>query len=337
MTPWLKEHLACPRHRLELTLEGDHLICPDRDRYLVVDGVPVLLFDDGRPAHGHIKRTLEQVSRIENGESVSAVIPQYLANDYGVDEFVQQQLHLTCGNLYFAVQKNLARYPFPDLRLPTGNGRRLLDIGCSWGRWTIPAAKRGFRAVGIDPHLDGVLAAKRIAAQNGVDADFVVGDAVYLPFLDDTFEMVFSSGVLQHLAKSTVTRILADISRVARDQGKILIQMPNTYGLRSLYMQAKRSFKTPSETNADVSYWTPNELRRKFNFHFGRTTFTADCFFGLNLRSSDVDLMPLSHKMAIYASEIARKACDVLPPVRNFADSLLVESINEKDSLDKRN
>ncbi len=333
MNHWLLEKLACPRHKLNLRLEGDHLICRENDRFLVVEGIPVLLFDDGRPAHGHLKRTLQQVDRIQKGEAVDRVVTQYSLNDFEVDEFVQEQLHFTCGNLYFAVRKNLTRYPFPEMRLSPGNGRALLDVGCSWGRWTIPAVRNGFRAVGLDPHLDGALAAKRIAAQLGVEADFVVGDASHLPFLNVTFDVVFSFSVLQHLAKATVARSLADMARVTVPGGQVLIQMPNRFGLRSMYLQAKRLFRPPNESRADVFYWKPDELKREFNCHFGPTDLSVDCFFGLNLQPSDADLMPLPHKMAIFASEISRKASRFLPPLKYIADSLYVSSINKKASL----
>ena len=331
MNERLVEKLACPKHKLKLSLASDYLICPENDRYLVVDGIPVLLFDDGRPAHGHIKRTLDQVNRIAQGESLETVVPQYSLNEHGVDKFVEEQLHLTCGNLYFAVQKHLTRYPFPELRLPPGNGQTLLDIGCSWGRWTVSAARKGYWAVGIDPHLDGVLAAKRIAAQVGVQVDLVVGDTVHLPFLDDTFENVFSFSVMQHLAKSTVGRSLADISRITVPGGKILIQLPNRFGIRALYGQAKKQFRSPSEARADVFYWTPDEMKREFGFHFGPTELLVDSFFGLNLQSSDADLMPLSHRAVIRASEIGRKVSRYLP-MKYVADSLYVSSINKKVS-----
>jgi 2-polyprenyl-3-methyl-5-hydroxy-6-metoxy-1,4-benzoquinol methylase/uncharacterized protein YbaR (Trm112 family) len=331
MNKWLLENLACPKHKLKLTLEDDHLICPKSDRFLIVDGIPVLLFDDGRPVHGHIKQTLAMVARIENGEPVERVVPKHALNPHGVDDFVTQQLPFTCGNLYFALQNDLNRYPFPEIRLPKGDGKRLLDLGCSWGRWTIPAARHGYAAVGMDPHLEGALAAKRIAAQLGVEVDYIVGDAAHLPFLDSTFDAVFSFSVLQHLAKSTVIRSLTHISRVTKGGGRVVLQFPNRFGVRSLYHQAKMLFRMPAE-GGDVFYWTPAELTREFNLQFGATDLSVDCFFGLNLQASDVDLMPLPHRAAIRASEALRKASGYLPALRFVADSLYVSSINSKSS-----
>ena len=95
-------------------------------------------------------------------------------------------------------------------RSRAANGELLLDIGCNWGRWTIAAAQRGYRPIGIDPSFEAIVAARRIARQLGVDdARYVVADARKLPFADGTFDVVFSYGVLQHFSKSDVALSVA--------------------------------------------------------------------------------------------------------------------------------
>ena len=86
-----------------------------------------------------------------------------------IDKSWQGEIPYTSGNLYFSIQNKLTRYPIPECRLPQGNGERLLDIGCNWGRWSIAAAQKGYRPVGIDPSLDAVLAARRVSRQLGVE------------------------------------------------------------------------------------------------------------------------------------------------------------------------
>src|SRR2546421_318531 len=76
----------------------------------------------------------------------------------------------------------LDSYPIPELRLPAGDGRRLIDVGCSWGRWSIAAARKGYRVVGIDPSLGAIIAARRVSESLGLPIRYVVGDARYLPF-----------------------------------------------------------------------------------------------------------------------------------------------------------
>jgi SAM-dependent methyltransferase len=245
-----------------------------------------------------------------------------------VDDFVQGEVPYTSGNLYFPVQHKLTRYPIPTLRLPPGQGQRLLDIGCNWGRWSIAAARRGYRPVGLDPSLDAVLAARRVAAQLGIDAEFVVGDARCLPFTHDAFDIAFSYGVFQHLSKENVRTCLAEVARVVKPEGRTLIQMPNKYGIRQYQQRHRRGFR---ETQGfEVRHWTPAELKETFQRTFGRTSMTADCYFGLGIQASDADLLPFRFRVVVALSELLRKASRLVAPLASVADSLYLESVNQK-------
>src|SRR5204863_8472237 len=134
----------------------------------------------------------------------------------------------------------LDRYPIPVLRLPDGGGRRLLDVGCSWGRWSMAAARNGYRVVGIDPSLGAVMAARRVARDLKFDASFVVGDARFLPFVQDSFDTVFSYSVIQHFSKVDAKQAIGEIARVLAHGGTTKVQMPSQLGIRCLYHQFRR-------------------------------------------------------------------------------------------------
>lgn len=331
MNKWLIDNLACPQDKQKVRLEGNHLICPDNHRYLVVDDVPVMLFDDGSPTHGYITQTLEKVKRIENGENLEDVIARRENRADEIDDFVQTEVPYTCGTLYFSVQNRLSRYPFPELRLPPGSGERLLDVGCNWGRWTITAAQAGYRAVGIDPSLDACLAGKRIARQLDAEALFVVADARFLPFADNAFDVGFSYGVLQHLKKVNVNVSFDEMARVTKDGGRVVVQMPNKYGIRCFYHQAKRGFSEDAQEGGEVFYWTPAELMNTFNRKFGETEMSVDCYFGLGIQKNDADLLPLPYKMIVHTSELLRGMSRKLPFMTKIADSVYLHSINRKN------
>lgn len=65
---------------------------------------------------------------------------------------------------------------------------RVLDLGSNRGRWTIAAALAGFDAVGADPSLGAVRAARRM----DTSIDVAVVDARHIPFPDHRFDVVFS-------------------------------------------------------------------------------------------------------------------------------------------------
>ena len=331
MNEWLKDNLACPQDKQKVNLDGNYLICPNNHKYLVVDDIPVMLFDDESPTHGYITKTLEQVARIENGEKVDDVVTMGENQSNEIDKFVQTEVPYTCGTLYFSIQHRLNRYPFPELRLPNGAGKRFLDVGCNWGRWTITAAKNDFKPIGIDPSLDACLAGKRIAKQLGAEADFVVADARFLPFADDAFDITFSYGVLQHLKKINAKTSLDEMARVTKVGGEIVVQMPNKYGIRCLYHQAKRGFSEDAREGGDVFYWTPAELTKIFTEKFGETEMSVDCYFGLGIQKNDADLLPLPYRMIIRSSEFLRGMSKNLPFLTKAADSVYLHSINRKN------
>lgn len=319
MSPWMLEHLACPRHHTALRIDGEDLICPQGDRFPVVNGIPVMVLDDVKQTLWVASETLEMVKRHRAGESIGIEQPPTAS---GIDPQVQGLVAATCGYLYQPLVNKLDRYPIPDLRLPEGAGKSLLDIGCGWGRWTIAAARKGYHAIGLDPALRHVLAAQRVARQLGVPCNFVVADARYLPFAPRSLDVTFSYSVLQHFSKPDVRQALGSIAEALKPGGTCFIQMPNGYGVRSLYHQARRRFRAPE--NFDVRYWTPDELASTFAQAIGPASLSIDGFFGLGIQPSDVNMLPPRFQAVVHASEALRRAAERAPWLQNVADSLYV-------------
>lgn len=326
MNKWLVDNLVCPRDKTALALSENHLTCSSGHTYRIFDDIPVMLVDDVEETHGYISRTLEKISAngISEPKSDTPLSPGH------IDEWVQGEIPYTSGNLYFPVQHKLKRYPIPDTRLRPGNGERILDIGCNWGRWSIAAAQKGYKPIGIDPSLDAVLAARRVSKQLGVETDFVVGDARFLPFRNDAFDAVFSYGVFQHFSKENTRVSLDEASRVLKKNGYLLVQMPNKYGIRQYQQHRRRGF-TEGE-GFEVRYWTPAELMETFEKKFGPTKMTTDCYFGLGIQASDADLLPLHYKMIVNSSELLRRISNIFTPLTKVADSVYLESVNQNKS-----
>lgn len=322
-TAWLFDHLACPRDGESVDREGSDVICRHGHRYPVVDNVPVMIRDDVPQTLWVADRSLRQARGLEkldaSGES-----------EGDVDGFVQGIVAATCGYMYRPSAGALNRYPIPTIRLPAGADEPLLDVGCNWGRWSIAAGRRGYIPVGIDPSLDAVLAAKRVARQLGVDAAFVVGDARFLPFSDQAFSVIFSYSVLQHFAKPDCVTALRSIRRVLKTDGMAMIQMPNRYGIRSLYHLARRRFREGEVF--DVRYWTPTELKTVFSREVGPATLSVDGFFGLGIQGTDSDLLPARFRLVVATSEILRRITTVVSPLAGVADSLYVRAIRQASS-----
>jgi SAM-dependent methyltransferase/uncharacterized protein YbaR (Trm112 family) len=314
----LLQLLVCPRDHEVLEEQNHTLLCPSGHRYPIVDGIPILLLSETPQTHVEGTRSLQAGA---SGES--RPMPLSSSPPGEIDPFVQDIIAATNGMLYIRLIRKLTDYPIPYLRLPPGGGKRFLEIGCNWGRWCVAAARMGYRPVGIDPSLKGIRAARQVAQQLGVEAHYVVADGRYLPFASGTFDQVFSYSVLQHLSKENARLTLREVARALRSTGGFLVQMPNCFGIRCLYHQARRGFREGRDF--DVRYWTPWELASTFHTTFGSARISVDGFFSLNPQISDVNLLPWKSRTVVYASEALRKISGILSPLTYVADSLYVE------------
>ena len=241
-----------------------------------------------------------------------------------VDEYVRWILRGTCGNLYDP--ERVAHYPIP--RLPLSGTGPFLDVGSNWGRWTIAAARAGFDVVGVDPSLGALRAARRVAVQLNVAAEFVVADARHLPYPDESFEVVFSYSVLQHFSPTDVEAAVGEFARVLRPGGISLHQMPSTYGLLNAYRQARRGFRGAREF--EVRYWRPNELRESFARLVGPTTLSSDGYFTINPHAEDLSELDRTARAVVRTSRALTALSRRVSPMRALADSLWVHSTRDR-------
>jgi SAM-dependent methyltransferase len=74
-------------------------------------------------------------------------------------------------------------------------GKLVLDVGCGMGRFAEVATRWGARVVGVD-----LSAAAEVAAKNLSNREFVAfqADVFSLPFAPETFDCIYSMGVLHH-------------------------------------------------------------------------------------------------------------------------------------------
>jgi SAM-dependent methyltransferase len=284
--------LTCPRDRLPLT----DLKCPNGHQYPSFEGIPVLLRDDVPETITSYTHSLQQA----RGEK-----PIYDDEDY-----VSRLVASAAGYLYKPLVGNLKEYPIPDI--PVEGSGSLLDVGCNWGRWTISAAQKGFKVVGVDSALDALRAAQKVCKKLEIEAEFICADARYLPFPDNSFDQAFSFSVLQHFSKEDARRAFAEMKRTAKH---LMVEIPGKYGVRALQNQARRRFKEGKDF--DVRYWTPKELKK-----IGRVEVHA--YFGTGVLYCDRKYIPLRYHPILYCSEGLRYLSRIITPLRYVADSFYV-------------
>jgi ubiquinone/menaquinone biosynthesis C-methylase UbiE len=111
--------------------------------------------------------------------------------------------------------------------MPELKGKRFLDVGCGMGTFTLEAARRGARAVGVDLAPAAIPAAQRTAREEGIAAAaFVLADAARLPIRSASADVVVAADFTEHLDDDTLERVFNEIVRVMSSGGVLIIYTP---------------------------------------------------------------------------------------------------------------
>ncbi|GGM68244.1 SAM-dependent methyltransferase [Halarchaeum rubridurum] len=113
------------------------------------------------------------------------------------------------------------------------DGKRVLEVACGTGRFTVLCAQRGADITGMDISAAMLREGRAKARDVGVDDHlaFMRGDAARLPFPDDYFDAVFAMRFF-HLA-DTPAKFLSEMARVSK--ADVFFDTFNRYSTRSLY------------------------------------------------------------------------------------------------------
>jgi len=108
-------------------------------------------------------------------------------------------------------------------------GARLLEIGCGMGTDLLQFARGGARCVGIDLTPRSVEITRHHFSLYGADGAFMIADGEQLPFASETFDVVYSNGVLHHTPDTTGA--IREVHRVLRPGGIAKIMLYHRHSL----------------------------------------------------------------------------------------------------------
>jgi len=105
-------------------------------------------------------------------------------------------------------------------------GKTILDLGCGWGGVVLHAATQASKAVGIEPDMERLDIARALQKETGAaQVELIEGVGEELPFPDNSFDVVASYQVLEHVKNPA--RVLAEVSRVLKPGGVFHFSTPN--------------------------------------------------------------------------------------------------------------
>lgn len=159
-------------------------------------------------------------------------------------------------------------------------GKRVLEVGVGTGSDHLELAKAGAILTGVDITPKSIELTKKNLDLHGYKSDLRVADAENLPFEGNTFDVVYSFGVLHHTPDTQ--KAIDEVYRVLKPGGKAIIALYHKYSLFwisvILYeMVFKRGFLKKSldqrlaevelggkETNPLVKLFTKSQVKQMF-------------------------------------------------------------------------
>jgi SAM-dependent methyltransferase len=174
---------------------------------------------------------------------------------------------------------------------------RLLEVGCGMGTDLLQFARGGARCTGIDLTPRSIEITRHRFRLYDADGAFMISDGEHLPFLDESFDVVYSNGVLHHTPDTAGA--IREVHRVLRPGGTAKVML---YHRNSL------------------NYWFDIVLRRgvlRGDFLRGRSV--AEIMSRI-VEFSDHDARPL---VKVYSRKQARELFSLFKDVRVDVEQLM--------------
>jgi len=176
------------------------------------------------------------------------------------------------GKFYSAVASASEHYREAVLRQTHGD---CLEYGCGTGALAFDLAAQGCRSVAIDISPVAIEAAEAEARERGIEVAFHEMNAEAMTFEQDSFDLVYGSGILHHL---DMDRAVSEVMRVLRPGGRAVFIEPMGYNpLINAYRRATPQMRTDDEhplLRGDLDLIESRALEFTAGFH-GLTSIAA--------------------------------------------------------------
>jgi len=248
-----------------------------------------------------------------------------------IPNYIQEMIAATNGKHYRPLMGRLTSLPIPELpgkvkEEAKGGGRKkwMLDIGSGWGRWLLAGANAGFVPVGLELKLEPAQLARDLLKKEGKRGFVVVADAGKPPFAPESFEVIWSFSVLQHLHRKRARACLERCAELLKKGGLLAIELPTKFGIRNRFIRHDQEKEEDNWDSWVVRYYTRQEVNEVVGAKFKETQIRPHAFGGIGYLPVDLKYVPWKFRLVVLGSETLRKMCLLFPFLTNWADSWYV-------------
>ena len=155
-------------------------------------------------------------------------------------------------------------------RLALEPGHLILDMGCGAGRHAFQSFRNGARVIAMDYSFDELLGVRDLfgamveagEAEPTSEALAVRGDALRLPFPDNTFDRIIASEVMEHLREDSAA--LAELNRVLKPGGIMAVTV-HAWLPEKICWALSAEYHAPLSEGGHVRIYTEEQLRFKMD------------------------------------------------------------------------
>lgn len=109
---------------------------------------------------------------------------------------------------------------------------KVLEIGCGTGNiLTHLSSVKKCQSYGIDLSSDALKVIKKYEKMRNTKVHFKVGDGFSVPYKANSFDCVYSEGVIEHFPDTEIIKMVKEHVRVCKRGGRVIISVPNKYNL----------------------------------------------------------------------------------------------------------
>ena len=160
--------------------------------------------------------------------TVAAVYDYWNSHTLGLQYVTDSNLEVGSPEFFAHIRPWMNPFKFPwimeriEREAAILQGKHLLEIGCGMGYDSLEYLKRGVRVTATDLTDNAVKLTRRHYELEGVQAEEIrTANALDLPFEEDTFDAVWSNGVLH--ATGDTARAISEARRVLKPGGRAII------------------------------------------------------------------------------------------------------------------
>ncbi len=161
------------------------------------------------------------------------------------------------------------------------SGKKILDIGCGYGRFLFECYDKGLECHGIDFSKNMIEKGRQLAEISGKKITFYHDSIKNFNFPDNSFDYIWCYGVTSYLSLYELKLLLQKISKILKPAGSAFLEFRNKWHIMAIFTEFLLTFRAPDISGTRKSYSIPQikKIITPFNFKIKRILSESNILF----------------------------------------------------------